>query len=826
MQARTVAVATTREKLVLSAVLALAFACRLDKLLETPRPLGLGVAPDRVAESAPEGAGARPGELTVSSPRGPINWTAHTDSNAPWLSLDNPAGTTPATLSYTLNPDTLLPGTYRETIVIVPEDTTATPTVRVPVELRITAVSPTLGDLEVRVTTTGTPPDPDGYTVTVDDARNQTLAINDTILYQAVDAGRRVVDLGGVASNCTVGGGMSHTATVIGGQTVTETFNVTCSTPPPVTGALTVRTSTTGGAQDPDGYAVTVDSTQSRPIGVDDTTTYTALTAVSHTVHLGNVAANCTVSGGLSHTVTVVANQTTTEMFDVACASPPATRLLFSVDPKATEAGATITPAVQVRAADAQGNTITTFTGNVRLDIRDNPAGGTLGGNLNASAVSGVATFPGLSINKAGSPYTLAAHASGLGDGVSAEFGINPGPPDHLVFTVQPQNAKVNTPISPPVQVTMVDRQGNVATSFTETVFMEIFIDGAFNPPATLAPPGSQLAAAAGVATFAELRIDKAGQGYQLVASAAGHPGGYSAFFNVDPATSSTGDLTVGATTSGGTPDPNGYTITVDGGSSRTITNNGSTTYPGVTAGDHSVQITGLASNCTASGANPRSVTVPAGSSASTTFAVDCPTPPPQTGNLTVGAATTGGTPDPNGYTVTVDGTPQRTIGNNGSTPYTGLNPGSHVVTLGDVASNCTVSGGASHTVTVVAGQTTTETFAVDCPAPPPPPATHLAFSTQPPNPIILSTTFSVAVTALNGQGGVATGFTGAVQLTLQGPIVVGGLQGTTQVNAVNGVAQFTNLKVTGLCVGCSLVANAGGLTGATSRIFDVVLGQ
>jgi hypothetical protein len=41
----------------------------------------------------------------------------------------------------------------------------------------------------------------------------------------------------------------------------------------------------------------------------------------------------------------------------------------------------------------------------------------------------------------------------------------------------------------------------------------------------------------------------------------------------------------------------------------------------------------------------------------------------------------------------------------------------------------------------------------------------------------------------------------------------------------VGGIARFTNLKVTGLCVGCSLVASSGGLSGATSTSFDVVLG-
>jgi hypothetical protein len=218
---------------------------------------------------------------------------------------------------------------------------------------------------------------------------------------------------------------------------------------------------------------------------------------------------------------------------------------------------------------------------------------------------------------------------------------------------------------------------------------------------------------------------------------------------------------------------------------------------------------------------------VTSGQTATVTFAVNCPTPPPPTGDLTVGASTSGGTPDPDGYTVTVDGGQSRTITINGSTTYAGLTAASHSVAITGLASNCTVSGSNPRSVNVPAGSTASTTFAVDCPTPPPPPATHLNFSAQPPSLIVLSTqTFSVTVTALNDQGGIATGFTGTVQLTLQGPIAVGGLSGTTQVSAVTGVARFTNLRITGLCVGCSLVANASGLSGATSTTFNVVLGQ
>jgi hypothetical protein len=85
--------------------------------------------------------------------------------------------------------------------------------------------------------------------------------------------------------------------------------------------------------------------------------------------------------------------------------------------------------------------------------------------------------------------------------------------------------------------------------------------------------------------------------------------------------------------------------------------------------------------------------------------------------------------------------------------------------------------------------------------------------------------TFSVEVTARDAQGATATTFSATVSLTLEGPVIAGGLSGTTSVNAVNGVATFSNLHVTGLCTGCTLKAAASGLAGATSSSFNVVPG-
>src|ERR1051326_4842352 len=164
------------------------------------------------------------------------------------------------------------------------------------------------------------------------------------------------------------------------------------------------------------------------------------------------------------------------------------------------------------------------------------------------------------------------------------------------------------------------------------------------------------------------------------------------------PPPPTTGDLTVTTGTSGSNIDADGYTVTVDGNASKSIGSNGSVTFSGLAAGNHSVALSGVASNCSVSGNNPRTVSVPAGGTASTSFSVSCTAPPPQTGNLTVSTSTSGSNLDPDGYTVTVDGGASQAIGTNGSVTFSGLSAASHTVVLSGVANNCSGSGGASRT--------------------------------------------------------------------------------------------------------------------------------
>src|SRR5207253_4663090 len=78
------------------------------------------------------------------------------------------------------------------------------------------------------------------------------------------------------------------------------------------------------------------------------------------------------------------------------------------------------------------------------------------------------------------------------------------------------------------------------------------------------------------------------------------------------------------------------------------------TTSSPVSTSSLSAYHSGIAANCTVSGQNPRTVTVPT-SGTTTTFSITCTALPPPTGDLTVTAATSGQDLDPDGYTVTVD---------------------------------------------------------------------------------------------------------------------------------------------------------------------------
>src|SRR5436190_5694218 len=117
---------------------------------------------------------------------------------------------------------------------------------------------------------------------------------------------------------------------------------------------------------------------------------------------------------------------------------PPPTHLGFTQGPQqTTEAGATITPPVQVAALDGSEHVVQGFTGAIGLALEPASNGGTLSGGTPINAVNGIATFPSLSVDKAGTGYTLRATASGLTDATSSAFAVTalPNQPPTAAFT-------------------------------------------------------------------------------------------------------------------------------------------------------------------------------------------------------------------------------------------------------------------------------------------------------------------------------------------------------------------------------------------------------
>jgi hypothetical protein len=104
-------------------------------------------------------------------------------------------------------------------------------------------------------------------------------------------------------------------------------------------------------------------------------------------------------------------------------------------------------------------------------------------------------------------------------------------------------------------------------------------------------------------------------------------------------------------------------------------------------------------------------------------------------------------------------------------------------------------------------------------------PATTLAFSTQPPDTVTAGHPFAAAVTAHDSAGNVATSFTGPVSVVLGTNPAADSLNGTLTVNATEGVATFSTLRLSKADTGYRLLASSTGLASATSSPFRVISG-
>jgi len=515
---------------------------------------------------------------------------------------------------------------------------------------------------------------------------------------------------------------------------------------------------------------------------------------------------------------------TTTNLFAV---TPVPTQLaVTSQPPSVITAGAGF--AVSVAVEDANGNVVTDFNGGVTLALSGNPAGGTLGGTLTATAVNGMATFTGLTINTPGNGYTLEATANGLTSALTNSIGVTPvGQATQLVVTSQPpSSATTGTGFGLTVQAE--DSLGNVDTSFNGTVVVEDAFGDLLG----------QTTAVNGVATFTSVTVKQVGSISLTVTgdglSVTTNPVNATpspatqlgiAALSTNVLTGAPFSLTVFALDPSGNVDSNyngSVTLSLSsspggtlGGTLTATAVNGVATFSGLTISSpgEGYVIQAASPGLSAISTTPFDVTndqlvvttqppanVTAGSGFGLVVSAETSSGSVDTsfeGNVTLSLTDPSGNLSSLGGTFTVSAV-------NGVATFTGLKI--------DQANSYTITASSDNSI---APATTAITVV-------PAAAKQLVVTAEPPADLTAGAGFTVTVAAEDANGNVDSTFGGSVTIALANNAPAGTLGGTLTVAAVNGVATFTDLFVNNPGSGYVLQATATNVASATTSAFHV----
>ena len=447
-------------------------------------------------------------------------------------------------------------------------------------------VSPANGSIEIRTTTKGPEPDPDGYAVSINNGAEVNLGANATHRVEDLGPGDHSVELRDVTANCTVAGENPRSVSLEAGSNATVDFNVTCGL---TTGSMRVTTSTSGVSPDPDGYTITLNGSDRGALAVTGESRLEALAAGEHVVGLSGVAANCQVTGENPRSVTVAAGTEVTVAFALICAAPPAVTGTLRV-----------TTSTSGQSPDPDGYAFSVDGG------AGQPIGTTASTTVDAVAtgdrvvaLSGVAsncTVQGTNPR----PVTVAT-------GATAE----------VAFAVTCTSATGSLRITTATTGDSPDPDGYTAAVDAGTA-QPIGVNGSVTVAGL--NPGAHQVTLGGLASNCRVTGDNP-------RSATVTAGNTVELSFAITCSASTGSIEITTATTGGSQDTDGYTVAVDNGTAQPIGSNATVTISDVAAGPHQVTLAGVATNCTVAGENPRPVTVAAGAKSTVTFDVNCPAP-------------------------------------------------------------------------------------------------------------------------------------------------------------------------------------------------------
>jgi hypothetical protein len=159
--------------------------------------------------------------------------------------------------------------------------------------------------------------------------------------------------------------------------------------------------------------------------------------------------------------------------------------------------------------------------------------------------------------------------------------------------------------------------------------------------------------------------------------------------------TQADGTLKVVVATSGALPDADGYQVTLAGRLGSALGANAEWSADELTPGSYTLQLTGVATNCTIEGDNPRSILVEPGRLVTITFVVAC------TASVRIVTETTGIDVDASGFLVAIGTGALARLPTSGSTVVPSMADGTLPVEVSDVAANCVPDPGNPTTVSV-----------------------------------------------------------------------------------------------------------------------------
>jgi hypothetical protein len=225
-------------------------------------------------------------------------------------------------------------------------------------------------------------------------------------------------------------------------------------------GAVPVSWTASAGQITPTGYYVTriTGSTTAPACGSSPAALRTSASCTDNAVPIGTY----------SYVVTAVYRSWTAASLasgNITVVLPASNQLAFGQGPSNATAGAAISPAVTVtvqslglvRVADVL----------VTLSLGNNPGSGTLSGTVTATTNwLGIATFSDLSVEKAGTGYTLIASSQGLTPVSGGPFNVAPAAGKTLQITTAPVSGTTSATANlGPISVQRLDAFGNLATA-------------------------------------------------------------------------------------------------------------------------------------------------------------------------------------------------------------------------------------------------------------------------------------------------------------------------------------------------------------------------